>query len=115
MLFIERQAKPLFDDFEEVRGNTQGYEDLVIKFEEVVDSVVNQKEKIIFENQMQKLNESEDKFMFDLVKLYCTANPDTTTTNLDWAVKRKFLVRILPSLQSAIFVSCQDSYTIDIS
>ena len=58
---------------------------------------------------MQKLNESEDKFMFDLVKLYCTANPDTTTTNLDWAVKRKFLVGILPSLQSAIFVSCQDS------
>ena len=58
---------------------------------------------------MQKLNESEDKFMFDLVKLYCTANPDTTTTNLDWAVKGKFLAGILPSLQSAIFVSCQDS------
>lgn len=50
MLFIERQAKPRFDDLEEVRGNTQGYEDLVIKFEEVVDSIVNQKEKIIFEN-----------------------------------------------------------------
>ena len=57
---------------------------------------------VSFENSIQKLNESEEKFMFDLVKLYHSANPNTSAANLDVAVKRKFLVGIPPSLKCAI-------------
>ena len=39
-----------------------------------------------FENQIQKLNESEERFMLDFVKLYHTANPNNTAANLHLAV-----------------------------
>ena len=63
---------------------------------------------ISFENQIQKLSESGDEFMLDLVKLKRAAS-------LDSAVKRKFLVGVSPSLKRAIFVFCQDPYVNGIS
>lgn len=91
MLFVEGQAKAILDDFEDLWGKPQDYDDLVIKLLEVCDSVVNQEgKKIQFENWMQKLNESEDEFMFELVKLYHTANANIATASLNSIVKRKF-------------------------
>ena len=50
----------------------------------------------MFESRIQKVNESEEEYMLELLKLYKTANPNHADAVLLLAVKRKFLSGISP-------------------
>ena len=68
-----------------------------------------------FEQRIQPVTESEDKFMLSLVKLYRTANPTASTADINRAIKRKFLSGISSDLRSSIFIFCTDPYVTSMS
>ena len=111
MLFTDGQPKAILEELEEVAGNPQTLTQCKNKLNSVYDTVAVREDKMsTFEQRTQQLGESEEEFMFALVKLFRGANPDAGMNVLDQAVKRKFLQGIDPAIKRGVFVFCQDPY-----
>ena len=112
MLFLEGRALAALEEYElSQAGAHQTYDTCVRKLKEYFDSTsARETSMILFEKRKQKINESEEGFILELLRLYSTANPghDAAVTLL--AVKRKFLAGISPTLRAKIFVFCSDPY-----
>ena len=116
MLFIEGQPKAILEELEEVAGEPQTLDQCKTKLRSVFDTVAVREDKMAtFEQRIQNTGESEDEFMFALVRLFKSANPDADQGVLDQAVKRKFLQGIDPVVKRGIFVFCQDPYANNVS
>ena len=111
MLFVSGQAKAVLEELEEDKEQPQKYTAQVARLKQVFDTAANREEKMAaFEVRFQQIEETEDEFMFSLVKLFRAANPDSSPDAVNTAVKRKFLQGISPSLRKGIFVFCNDPY-----
>ena len=77
----------------------------------VFDSATDREAKMTeFERHIQKLDESEDKLMTNLLQLFCVANPEAKTEEINCAAKRKFLQGISDELQRNIFIFCNHPF-----
>ena len=112
MLFLEGRALAALEEYElSQAGVHQTYDTCVRKLKEYFDSTsAREASMTLFEKRKQKINESEEGFILELLRLYSTANPDHTAEVTLLAVKRKFLAGISPTLRSKIFVFCTDPY-----
>ena len=116
MLCVEGQALAVLEDLEERKKTPQKFTEIVTKLRSVFDTTATREAKMAaFEVRLQHLEESEDEFMLDLVKLFRAANPDVTPEVFDTAVKRKFLQGISPSLRKGIFVFCNKPYDVTVT
>ena len=83
------------------------------RLESVFDTVACREQKMcMFENRIQKPDESEDQFMLELVQLYRSANPGAPDREFQKAIKRKFIQGISPALRRALYVFCNDPYSV---
>ena len=110
MLFVEGRASAILEEYEQTQGGNQlPYAQLAQKLRDHFDSAdTREKSMAMFESRIQKVNESEEEYMLELLKLYKTANPNHADAVLLLAVKRKFLSGISPILKKNIFVFCND-------
>ena len=116
MLNVEGRAQAALDEFELDQGAPQTYDALVAKLREYFDSAAARETSMnLFDDRKKKLNETEEEFMVELLKLYKTANPDHTNAVTTLAVKRRFLGGISPTLKEKIFVFCNDPYAAAVS
>ena len=116
MLFTDKQPKAILEELEETAGEAQTLTQCKNKLKSVYDTVATREDKmILFEQRVQHLDESEEEFMFTLVKLFRAANPNVAAQDMDQAVKRKFLQGIDPNVKRGIFVFCQDPYANTVS
>ena len=107
LLMVEGQAKAVLEEMEELAADPQKYSDLTEKLRSVFDTPSARECKMMnFERRTQRLDESEEEFMFDLLKLFRQSNPWVGTNITDSAVKRKFLQGISPTLKRGLFVFC---------
>ncbi len=108
MLFVEGRARAALEEFELSNGGQQQtYAALVAKLKEYFDSAeARETSMTLFEARVKKINESEEEFMLQLLRLYQTANPDHDAAVTLLAIKRKFLAGISPLLRGKIFVFC---------
>ena len=112
MLFVEGRARATLEEFEATHGGRQQtYVDLAAKLREHFDNAETRETSMsLFEARIQKVNESEEEFMLQLLKLYSTANPDHAEAVKLLAVKRKFMAGIPTELKRNIFVFCADPF-----
>ena len=112
MLFVEGRARAALEEFELTQGGQQQtYAALVAKLKEYFDSTAaRETSNKLFESRTKKLNETEEEFMLQLLRLYKTANPDHAEAVTLLAIKRKFLAGISPTLRGKIFIFCEDPY-----
>ena len=116
ILFVEGRAKAILEEYEEVQGTPQKYDDLVAKLKEHFDSVTTREHGMnIFESRVQKVTESEEEFMLELLKLYTAANPNHAADVQLTAIKRKFLQGISPEVRRNIFVFCNNPYAAEVT
>ena len=107
MLFVEGRAQAILEAYEEQEGLAQTYDALVAVLEAQFSTVASRELNMAtFERREQNINESEEEFMLDLLKLYRAANPDSPAAATNAAVKRKFLQGVAPELRRGIFVFC---------
>ena len=102
MLFVEGRASAILEEYEQTQGGNQlTYAALAQKLRDHFDSAETRENSMsMFEGRIQKVNETEEEFMLDLLKLYQTANPDHAAAVTLLAVKRKFLAGIAPVLKT---------------
>ena len=112
MLWLEGRARAALEEFELTQGGVkQTYDANVAKLREYFDSASSrQSSMILFEGRKQKIQESEEEFMLDLLRLYKAANPDHSAEVTLLAIKRKFIAGISPTLRNKIFIFCADPY-----
>ena len=63
-----------------------------------------------FERRIQKLDESEDELMTNLLQLFRAANPEAKTEEINRAIKRKFLHGISHESRRNIFIFCNHPF-----
>ena len=102
------QAKAILENFED--DGTQGYNALKGELEKHNTTAIKEGKMREFEARTQKVDESEEEFMFELYNLYKRANPAQSVAVQLTAVKRKFLQGIDPEIRRNIFVFCNDPY-----
>ena len=68
-----------------------------------------------FENRIQQIQESEDKFMLSLVKLYSAANPDAGEAVSMKAIKRRFMNGISNEGRQSLYIFCNNPHAITIT
>ena len=112
MLWVEGRARAALEEFELTQGGVkQTYDANVAKLKAYFDSPSSrQASMMLFEGRKQKIQESEEEFMLDLLRLYKAANPDHTNAVTLLSIKRKFIAGISPKLRSKIFIFCADPY-----
>ena len=111
MLCVIGQAKAILENFEEDHNGAQGYNALKEELEKHYNTTAIKEGKMReFELRTQKVDESEEEFMFELYNLYKRANPSQAAAVQLTAVKRKFLQGIDPEIRRNIFVFCNDPY-----
>ena len=117
MLFLEGRALAALEEYELTQdGVHQTYAVCIRKLKEYFDSTsARESSMILFENRTKQMNESEEEFMLQLLRLYTTANPDHVAAVTLIAIKRKFLAGISPVLRSKIFVFCSDPYAAEVT
>ena len=110
MLFVEGRASAILEEYEQTAGGNQlTYAELSQKLKDHFDSAETRENSMaMFESRIQKVNETEEEFMLDLLKLYQTANPDHAAAVTLLAVKRKFLGGISPTLKTNMYVFCSN-------
>ena len=71
MLFVEGRARATLEEFEQTRGGVQQtYVDLAAKLREHFDNAETRETSMsLFETRVKKVNESEEEFMLQLLKL----------------------------------------------
>ena len=112
MMFVEGRAKAALQQYElSQNGVHQTYDTLKGKLKEYFDSTAaRETANTLFERRTQKINETEEEFMLDIMRLYDTANPDHAANVTLLAVKRKFLSGISPAIRSKLSMFCADPY-----
>ena len=111
MLCVDGRAKATLDQFEEEKKSAQKYSELKKRLSAVFDSATDHEAKMPeFERRIQKLDESEDELMTNLLQLFRAANPEAKTEEINRAVKRKFLQGISVELQQNIFIFCNHPF-----
>ena len=116
MLCVDGRAKATMDQFEEERKSAQKYSELKKQLSVVLDSATDREAKMAeFERRIQKLDESEDELMTNLLQLFRAANPEAKTEEINRAVKRKFLQGISDELRRNIFIFCYHPFDFKVS
>ena len=112
MLCLSGQALAVAERLEETKAAQQKYTELEahlkLKFKSDADKEVKQQQ---FDKRHAELNETDDEFMLELVKLYRAANPTADDAQLTCNVKRKFLSGIPAELKRNIFIFCNDPHS----
>lgn len=116
LICVSGQAKAILENYEEEQGAQQTYTALKAALETHYNTTAIKEEKMIeFETRTQKIDETEEEFMFELYNLYKRANPDQNAGVQLTAIKRKFLQGISPDIRRNIFVFCNDPYDAGVS
>ena len=109
MLCLAGQALAVAEQLEEEKNAQQKFSEIKARLETVFTTVSTREAKMVeFENRIQRIGESEDEFMLQLGKLYRAANPDAT--DVDKAVKRRFMNGISNEVRHSIYIFCNDPY-----
>ena len=109
MLCVDGRAKAILEDYEEtVKAEDAAIQikakDYIRKLQEIFQSDATKEVNMsLFDSRIQKLDEAEEEYMYELVKLYKFANPGVPNATMEIAVKRKFLNGISPALRQNIF------------
>ena len=107
MLCVDGRAKATLDQFEEEKKSAQKYSELKKQLSAVFDSATDREAKMTeFERRIQKLDESEDELITNLLQLFRAVNHEAKTEEINRAVKRKFLQGISDELRRNIIVFC---------
>ena len=116
MLCLEGQALAVAEQLEYERDGLQTFNNVKTRLESVFDTSAGRELRMQeFENRMQRVDESEDEFMLELVQLYRSANPQVPDAEFQKAIKRKFLQGISPDLRRAIYVFNNDPHSVIVS
>ena len=104
MLCLAGQALAVAEIFEEDLATPKSYSEIVTTLRSVFESAADRENKqILFDKRIQQIHESEEEFMFELIKLHRAANPNATANELCLNVKRRFLSGISADLRRNIF------------
>ena len=116
-LYVEGRARAILEEYEEtLDAGPQTYEVLKAKLKEHFESASTKEQAMKkFETRVQKIDESEEEFMLDLVKLYGLANPTHDAAIKLAAIKRKFLNGVSPDLRRNVFVFCNNPFAADVT
>ena len=107
MLCLGGQALAVAEQLEEVKHAQQKFSELKAHLEVVFITTANKESKMVeFENRFQRIEESEDEFMLNLVKIYIAANPDASEATSTLAIKRKFIHGISSDLCRSTYIFC---------
>ena len=109
MLCVDGRAKAVLDQFEEEKGDPQKYTELKKQLNAIFD-FNREAHMTAFERFVQKIGESEEKFMTRLLLLYKAADPQAKTNVIIHAVKLKFLQGISDTFRRNIFIFCSNPY-----
>ena len=116
LLCLSGRALAVAEGLEEEKGTPQNFTELKAKLEAVFNSAADKELKQEeFEKRHMKIDETEEEFMLDLVKLYRSANPDSADPEKCRNVKRKFLNGIPSNLKRNVFVFCNDPHSTTVS
>ena len=116
MLCLCGQALAVADRLEEEAKAPQKYSIIKQKLETVFNTHADRELKQSeFEKRHAGINETDDEFMLDLMKLYRSANPDAEDAQVNCNVKRKFLSGISSELRRNLFIFCSDPHATTVS
>ena len=116
LLCLEGQALAVAEQLEYEKEGAQTFTEVKDRLDSVFDTSAGREQKMtVFEKRIQQVNESEDKFMLELVQLYRGANPQASNDEFQKAVKRKFMQGISPNLRRAIFVYNSDPHAVTVT
>ena len=88
MLCLSGQALAVAEQLVLERDGAQTFAQVRARLETVFDTVALREQKMnMFENRIQKPDESEDQFMLELVQLYRSANPGAPDREFQKAIK----------------------------
>ena len=111
MLCLSGQALAVAERLEETKAAQQKYTELETHLKSVfksdADKEIKQQQ---FDKRHAELNETDDEFMLELVKLYRAANPTADDAQVTCNVKRKFLNGIPVELKRNVFIFCSDPH-----
>ena len=112
LLYVEGRARAILEEYEDaLGGEPQSYDVLVNKLKEHFESALTREQAMkTFETRVKKIDESEEEFMLDLVKLYSLANPTHSAAIKLAATKRKFLNGVSQELRRNVFVFCNNPF-----
>ena len=118
LLCLTGRALAVAEGLEEQEGAQQTFTQITTKlkavFESEADKELKQEE---FNKRHMKIEETEEEFMGDLVRLYRAANPNSSDQEKCRNVKRRFLSGIPATLKRNVFVFCNnphgDTVTVD--
>ena len=112
MVCVDRRAKAILEDYEEtVKAQDADAQikanDYIGKLKEIFQSDATKELNMsLFESRTQNVEETEEKFMYELFKLYKFANPGVTNDALEIAI----LHGISSSLRHNIVIFCNKPY-----
>ena len=99
MLRVDGRARAILDQYEEEKATSQTFTDLKKQLEEIFDSPDDRETKMTeFETRTQHVDEMEEEFMTALLQLYCAANTEAKSEDVNSAMRCKFLHRINDTL-----------------
>ena len=105
MLCLGGHALAVAEQVEEDKNAQQKSSELKAHLEAVFNTTANKESKMVeFENRFQWIEESEDEFMLNLVKIYRAANPDASEATSTLAIKRKFMHGISSDLRRSTYI-----------
>ena len=112
MLCLSGQALAVAERLEQTKSAQQKYTELETHLTSVFKSAADKELKQQqFDKRHAELDETDDEFMLELVKLYRAANPDAADAQVTRDVKRKFLNGIPAELKRNIFIFCSDPHS----
>jgi hypothetical protein len=92
LMLLMQCARVTLEEYELSQGGVHTYAQNIAKLKECFQSTSSRENSnIIFNKRVQKIGESEEVFMLELVKLYKSANPEHNAQVSLLAIKRKFL------------------------
>ena len=116
MLCLSGQGLAVADRLEEEKRAPQKYTELKARLTNVFNSEADKEcKQIQFENRHSEINETDDEFMLELIKLYRAANPNAEDAQVTCSVKRKFLSGIPAELKRNIYIFCNDPHDVAVS
>ena len=117
LLYVEGRARAILEEYEDsLNAGPQTYAVLVEKLKEHFESDSTREQAMKnFETRVQRIDESEEEFMLDLVKLYGLANPTHNAAIKLAAIKRKFLNGVSQDLRRNVFVFCNNPYDANVT
>ena len=117
LLYVEGRARAILEEYEDsLNAGPQTYAVLIEKLKEHFESASTREQAMKnFETRVQRIDESEEEFMLDLVKLYGLANPTHNAAIKLAAIKRKFLNGVSQDLRRNVFVFCNNPFDANVT